>query len=64
MHVVRKSEGGRDEIKRNSKRKKAEFHVRGNTLKGSKKPHRVGLTGLSVLDGVVSSVLSSSVVLW
>lgn len=56
MHVVRESEGEEDEEK--EQERKSELHVGG----GTHKP-KMGLTGLSVLDGVVSSVLSSSVVL-
>lgn len=55
-------------MRRKSKREKAEFHVGGNTLKGGKtKKKKIKKNGpdwaLSVLEGVVSSVLSSSVVL-
>lgn len=54
-------------MRRKSKREKAEFHVGGNTLKGGKTKKKNKKNGpdwaLSVLEGVVSSVLSSSVVL-
>lgn len=60
MHVVRKSKKGEGEM-RKSKREKAEFHVGGNTEKAKNKNRPDW--ALSVLHGVVSSVLSSSVVL-
>lgn len=59
MHVVRKSEGGKMRWK--EQERKAEFHVGGNTR--GKKNKNGPDWALSVLHGVVSSVLSSSVVL-
>lgn len=60
MHVVRKSEGGEDEM-RKSKREKLNsmWEETQKRVKNKNGPD----WALSVLHGVVSSVLSSSVVL-
>lgn len=56
-----KTEGGKDgEMRRKSRRENLNSTWEGHTE--GVKP-KMGLTGLCVLDGVVSSVLSSSVVL-